>query len=246
MTVNINWSYGHIITKAGWAMPRAFTDQEKRQITERLLEAGRKQFTTYGLKKTNVEELAAAAGISKGAFYLFYESKEALLMDLLEQAEVQYRQEIMSAIEAQGGSARERLYRVLHTAFTLWRNFPILQLFARADYALLSRQLSAGKMQEHVMSDQQFVGDLILRCRAAGMPIVATADQLSGLFYVVVFATLHEDDFGEGRLRSTLDLLLQLITAFCLGEIALMPHDATALLRGLPNEVHDGSNDSGN
>ncbi len=202
-------------------MPRAFTEVERKQIGQRLLEAGQKQFTAYGLKKTNVEELAAAAGISKGAFYLFYPSKEALLLDLMEQAEGRYRQEVLAAVDAPGPAARERLYTILKTALTLWKTFPILQLFAQSDYALLARQMPAEKLQQHLLSDRRFVQALITRCRAAGIPIVATARQLNGLFYVILFTTLHESDLGPDRLYGAIDLLLHLITAFCLGEVAI-------------------------
>ena len=65
-------------------MPKAFTEQEKELIRKRLLEQGYKQFSAYGLRKTNIEEVASACGISKGAFYLFYPSKEALFMDVVE------------------------------------------------------------------------------------------------------------------------------------------------------------------
>src|SRR5262245_47292798 len=128
-------------------MPRAFTDAERQQITRRLLEAGHKQFTAYGLKKTSVEELAAAAGISKGAFYLFYASKEALLLDLMEQAEARHRQEILAVVDAPGLSARDRLRTVLKRASTIWETFPILQLFARGDDAFLPPQLLRGKLR---------------------------------------------------------------------------------------------------
>ena len=74
-------------------MPKGFTEHEKELIRKRLLKEGYKQFSAYGLKKTNIEELAEAAKISKGAFYLFYESKEALFMDVVEVAEQRYRQE---------------------------------------------------------------------------------------------------------------------------------------------------------
>jgi len=224
-------------------MPRAFTDEERKQITQRLLEAGQKQFTTYGLKKTNVEELAAAAGISKGAFYLFYESKEALLMDLMEQAEVRYRQEVLAVVDSPGLSARDRLYTVLKKAFTLWKTFPILQLFARSDYALLSRQIPLEKLQQHLMSDQRFVQELITRCREAGIPIVATAEQLTGLFYIILFATLHESDLGSDSFHGALDLLLELITAFCLGEVTIPMHNPAAFFPSLSNEANDDSGD---
>ncbi|MBN2550474.1 MAG: helix-turn-helix transcriptional regulator, partial [Anaerolineales bacterium] len=58
-------------------MPKGFSDQEKEIIRARLLEQGQRLFSAHGLKKTNIDELAAAAGISKGAFYLFFASKEA-------------------------------------------------------------------------------------------------------------------------------------------------------------------------
>ena len=73
-------------------MPRAFSEQEKELIRKRLLEQGHRQFSAYGLRKTNIEELAEAAGISKGAFYLFYASKEAIFMDVVEQVEERFRQ----------------------------------------------------------------------------------------------------------------------------------------------------------
>src|SRR5664279_3041314 len=105
-------------------MPKGFTDEERELLKARLLDQGQKQFSAHGLKKTSVEELAAAAGISKGAFYLFYESKESLLMDVVEQAEERYRLEVLSAVDLPGLSPRDRLFAVFHTAFTLWKKFP--------------------------------------------------------------------------------------------------------------------------
>ncbi|GAB4307339.1 MAG: hypothetical protein Kow0097_07390 [Candidatus Bipolaricaulota bacterium] len=64
-------------------MPRALTETEREAIRARLVEAGRELFARYGLRKTTVEELARAAGIAKGTFYLFFASKEDLYVELL-------------------------------------------------------------------------------------------------------------------------------------------------------------------
>ncbi len=85
---------------------------------------------------------------------------------------------------------------------------------------MLSRQIPLDKMQQHLMSDQSYVQELITRCQDAGIPIVATAEQLTGLFYIILFAALHQGDLGSDNLNGALDLLLQLTTAFCLGEVA--------------------------
>lgn len=64
-------------------MPKGFSEQEKERIKESLLDVCRRSWSRFGYKKTSVDELCAQTGISKGAFYLFFESKEALFCDVL-------------------------------------------------------------------------------------------------------------------------------------------------------------------
>jgi AcrR family transcriptional regulator len=200
-------------------MPKAFTDQEKEWIHTRLLEQGYKLFAAYGLKKTNIEELARAAGISKGAFYLFYESKETLFMDVIELAEQRFRQEILAAIDQPGPSPRERLLVILQKAFDLAKTMPILQFLTGSDYDLLYRRVPPEKFQAHLASDRLFMEGLIDRCKQAGIPIQISVEQISGLLYAMVLVILHRDDFGPDFFHGTFDLLLELIAAYSLGEV---------------------------
>ena len=64
-------------------MPRAFTEVEKEKIRERLFAAGRSCFTRYGLKKTTIDDLVKPVGIAKSSYYLFFESKESLYVELM-------------------------------------------------------------------------------------------------------------------------------------------------------------------
>ena len=63
-------------------MPRAFTDGEKETIRRKLMAAGRACFLRFGLKKTTIEDLTGPAGIAKASFYLFFDSKERLFVDI--------------------------------------------------------------------------------------------------------------------------------------------------------------------
>jgi len=200
-------------------MPKGFTQNEKKLIGERLLEQGYRQFSAYGLKKTSVEELAAAAGISKGAFYLFYESKEALFMDVIEQVEKRFRLELLEAIDLPGPSPRARLLGVFQKAFDLLKTIPILKFFTSSDYDLLFRRVPAEKLQQHLSNDQVFIAELLDRCRRTGIPIRAQVEEISGLLYALVLTTLHEDDFEPGNFKSSVDTLMELIAAYCIGEI---------------------------
>ncbi len=64
-------------------MAKSFTKRERENIKRNLLEAGKESWTRYGCKKTSVDELCRQAGISKGAFYLFFDTKEALFCEVL-------------------------------------------------------------------------------------------------------------------------------------------------------------------
>jgi AcrR family transcriptional regulator len=186
-------------------MPKGFTDHEKELIASRLLEQGYRLFSAYGLKKTNVEELAQAAGISKGAFYIFYASKEELFMDVIEQVEIRVRAEIIAAIGLPGPSARQRLFEVLKKAFSMFASIPILRFFSSSDFDLLFRRLPPEKFQQHMGSDRVFFDELIAACRQAGIPIVAQPEQIAGLLYPLVLTILHVEDPVEKAFTGNID-----------------------------------------
>jgi AcrR family transcriptional regulator len=217
-------------------MPKKFTELERELIGQRLLEQGYRQFSAYGLKKTTVEELATAAGISKGAFYLFYESKEALFMDVMEEkAEKHFRQEILAAIDLPGASPRARLLAVLKKAFSLFKAIPMLQFFTGSDYDLLFRRVPPEKLQQHLHNDQAFFDEFIARCQEAGIPIRVRSEEISALLYALVLGIVHEDDWEGSDLGEAIDVLLELVAAFCLGEIVLeaqSPSSPTSLSEG--------------
>lgn len=62
----------------------AFSDFEIEQIYKALLAETRRCAVTLGMRKTSVDQLTQAVGISKGSFYRFFTSKELLFFALLE------------------------------------------------------------------------------------------------------------------------------------------------------------------
>ena len=62
----------------------AFTDEQNEQIRNDLIRTARHCGITIGMRKTSVEQLTEAVGISKGSFYKFFDSKELLFFAVLE------------------------------------------------------------------------------------------------------------------------------------------------------------------
>jgi AcrR family transcriptional regulator len=54
-------------------------------------------FSLKGFAQTSIQEIALAAGISKGAFYKHYESKESLFIELLKRHQEELTAELSAS-----------------------------------------------------------------------------------------------------------------------------------------------------
>lgn len=79
-------------------MTRTKPAQERRAD---LLAAGQALFLARGIAATSLEDITRAAGVSKGLFYLYFRSKEDLVLALQEQFSRQFAARIRAAADAQ-------------------------------------------------------------------------------------------------------------------------------------------------
>ena len=88
-------------------MPIAFTAEERTVLTGQLLESARRFVKEQSARKVTVEQLTDSVGISKGAFYLFYPSKEHLFYALLRQMHTELYGPAMELLEQPKGTAAD-------------------------------------------------------------------------------------------------------------------------------------------
>ncbi|MEM5448552.1 MULTISPECIES: TetR/AcrR family transcriptional regulator [Paraburkholderia] len=112
--------------------------QRKRQTRERLFDAARTVFLEKGVAATSVEDIAGAAGYTRGAFYSNFRGKRDVLVELLQRDAVLARENMQAFIEM-GGTPKEMLARAIacygngefdSDCFPLWIE---AQLLARQD-----------------------------------------------------------------------------------------------------------------
>jgi AcrR family transcriptional regulator len=197
-------------------MPKAFSAHEKETIRIQMREKGKKLFEKQGLKKTSVDELTEAVGISKGAFYLFYESKEELFLEILEELETDLRARIFDFSTHPQEDSRQLLARLLNSALVTWDRYPLLKNFSRADYEYLTRKLPPERIRAHVDRDNEFVTDFIKRIKREGIPVKASPRLISNLMKSLFFMSLHRDELGEHDYLETMTVLTDLVAGYLL------------------------------
>ena len=174
-------------------MPRAFTDQEREIIAERLRAAGRELFARRGIRATTVEQLARAAGISKGAFYLFYPSKEALFFTLVEEIEAA----LQGRLEEQAAAApRDALRMLLLASLTARDENPLLALATSEEAVGVLRTMSADEQEAFLSRDVELTARIAGQLAASGVRLTVSPTVLAGVLRALVFVGMHRDDIG--------------------------------------------------
>ncbi|GAA0247307.1 TetR/AcrR family transcriptional regulator [Haladaptatus pallidirubidus] len=75
---------------------RGFDENQRERIRNELIEAGRDLFSRYGLQKTTIADLTDAVGIANGTFYQFFDSKEMLYFEVVQQEGHKVAEEIIA------------------------------------------------------------------------------------------------------------------------------------------------------
>jgi AcrR family transcriptional regulator len=195
-------------------MPKAFTEQEKEVIRAQMREKAKQLFEKQGIKKTSVDELARAAGISKGAFYLFYASKEELFMEILEGLEADFRARIFDVSIQPKKDAGQLLAKLFKEALLTWDEYPLLKNFGRSDYEYLARKLPPQRIQAHANRDDEFIDEFIKRIKREGIAIKVSPRVISNLMKSLFFISLHRDDLGASSYVESMEILTDLVARY--------------------------------
>lgn len=195
-------------------MPKAFSEHEKETIRAQMREKGKKLFEKQGIKKTSVDELARAAGISKGAFYLFYESKEELFMEILEGLETDFRRRIFDFSISPKRNACQLLAKLFKDTLLTWDEYPLLKNFGMTEYAYLARKLPPARLQAHSNRDDEFVNEFIKRIKREGVAVKASPRVVSNLMKSLFFISLHRDDLGTQAYVESMEILADLVARY--------------------------------
>jgi AcrR family transcriptional regulator len=178
-------------------MPRAFSEREKASIRASLINAGRDRLIRVGMHKTGVEDLTRAAHISKGAFYQFFPTKEALFITLFAEGERDYRGQLREFAARPGPTPSARLLAFFRNALRCYRDTPLLSKLSREDMSALIRALTPDGMRAATSDEETFVTELFEIWRLDGIKIKCTPAQLSALMQLIMVTDLYVHDLGE-------------------------------------------------
>ncbi|MGX8793758.1 TetR/AcrR family transcriptional regulator [Oceanobacillus sp. M60] len=193
-------------------MAGKFNEQEKEYIRSKLLEHGRQLFGDLGLKKTSISDLTRQVNIAQGSFYLFYESKEELYFEILEQEEEYIREELLHKILLKEKVTRETFRHFLQQALQFLDESPIIkQLFDKSTMEQLLRKLPYKKLESNHQGDIDFLVPYIEKWQADGVMKQLEPDIIVSMIRSLVILSLQKEMIGERNYKATMNQFITMI-----------------------------------
>jgi AcrR family transcriptional regulator len=176
---------------------RGFSDEERNEIREGLVEAGRELFVKWGPEKTNVADVTDEVGIAKSTFYRFFDSKSELYFEVF----MRERDDFLDALltELEDVDDAETGLRTFFEVYFSWmeRSPPIQRIVLENDHEAIYRDVSDERIAEEMEVALETFAPLLEEWQRDGEMRAVDPHLFFGLMKSVGLLALYEEDFSE-------------------------------------------------
>ena len=188
-------------------MPKTYSDDERAYIKKRLMEEAAYLLSTFGIRRTTVDELAERVKIPKGTFYLFYESKELLLFEVLMEQHVIIEKQMFDEVKSlYGHVTSDNLTEIIYKFFKATDDTGLLRLITTGEIELLYRKLPQEVMKEHFIHDSSTIKTII---ESLSLSADINTDHFSTAFRNLFITMVYKREIGEEYFDEALKLLIK-------------------------------------
>jgi AcrR family transcriptional regulator len=187
-------------------LPKKYSDNEKVIIQKKLKEEAMKCLSLYGIKKTTVDEIIKRVNIPKGTFYLFYESKELLLFDVINDLHNEVQDSLMEKFASlQGELTCEKLTDILMELYEKVMETGLVSILLNGDLEVLMRKLPQEAVEEHFKHDDFNLEQLFSFLNIDSKKM----EYYSGAFRAAFMTLLYQREIGESVFKDALRLIIR-------------------------------------
>lgn len=178
-------------------MPK-FSEVEKERIRLEMMRIAHQYFIAKGLKNTSIEEITSSVSIAKSSFYVFFESKEILYLELLAFEGEEIERRVWPKVE-EAKDVREAIKVYLHEmSSALESNILTQRLITNLEeYNMVSRkinyQYSATKTLRSIVPLMEFIN----KNKELKKLINKDIEVIAGVIRAALAMIIHKKDFGE-------------------------------------------------
>lgn len=199
-------------------MARAFTDEDKVVIREKLIKIGIDDISKYGFKRTSIDDIARRGGISKGAFYKFFNSKEVFFFEIMESIEKDIKEEAKMIIPTSKENLKEDLIENFCKFLNSVKVSEFILLMHCGDLETIYRGLPEGALEEHLAKDNREALEILKPLEAFIDMSNVDVNFISAMLRVLFITITHEEQIGRDQIDKVVRAQVEVVVNHVLKE----------------------------
>ena len=162
--------------------------KNKDEIAEKLKDCAKLSAAEIGMKKTSVDSLVKAVGISKGAFYNFFNSKDEMFLEIVEDWHTHIYSGILETLTAKNElSNKTKLAKAIYNASEFMSDESIIEFYDR-DLPLLLNNIAGSDLLEQYHDDDVHIHEVI---KFSNIRLLVTDDEAVDIIRLLVSTVKH-------------------------------------------------------
>lgn len=192
-------------------MPK-FTEIEKERIKIEMMQAAHKSFIAKGLKNTSIEDITSSVSIAKSSFYVFFESKEMLYLELLALEGQEIEKKVWPKVE-QAKDVRAAIKAYLFAmASELESNILTQRLITDLEeYKMVARKVNPQYVATKTLRSIVPLMEFIIKNKESKKLINEDVEVIAGVIRSTLAMIIHKKDVSEDIYPKVQEILFNAI-----------------------------------
>ncbi|BDR57078.1 TetR/AcrR family transcriptional regulator [Xylocopilactobacillus apis] len=175
-------------------MSRGFTEQEKKDLKERLVKVFVTELNTKSFSAISVEDLANQVGIAKGSFYHFFKSKDELFAAVFNQLQDDMINESMKIAQEDQRSPKDRLKNLIMYLVRTISEYPWLKHLSNVEYERVFSRLGSEAKEQLQQKDLTDLSEIL---KILKLKSVYSAENITIINQIILSSALNKNDYGK-------------------------------------------------
>lgn len=194
-------------------MPIAFTEEEMTKLRHELILAGIRLSRELGLQRMSVEKITSAVGIAKGSFYIFFDSKEDFILEIVDYANRETEKMLFSALNGRRQMSAHEFISFFNT-------------YIHSDYDLMGG-LTVNDffwLQKHIKKQDLFDPDAQLKTAQLWLSLIndvrdgVDVGTFINLIKSIYAIREHSDTMVKASIENSIQVILRTIEIYISGK----------------------------
>ncbi|NVY96027.1 TetR/AcrR family transcriptional regulator [Lactobacillus sp. DCY120] len=174
-------------------MSRGFTEEERKEIKNKLIDLFIEKLNYQKISSINIDDLVKSVGIAKGSFYLFFKSKDELFAAVLNHIQSEIVNESIYLAEEKDLSDKKKLKAIVLFLINTIKQYPWIKKLSNVEYEKIIRRLPRETKENLRTKDITDIQNILEKLN---LKSDYSSENIVIMIQIILSSALNSQDYG--------------------------------------------------